>query len=196
MLHQLLFRALPGHREGPAPGPASPGPRTLPSPQARYPLLRNLVNLYCYIALKCLSCLLNYCDLHWVLEGGDSPVQSPEPGSSFCLKRTLGAPDAIESSALSRCLRRDPPPSSLGRRGGERCPGGPAAVGTLRVPGALPSRESWGVSDALCPAFPGGERPAPIKLESEASVCGAHATPLRFFPLGVGMLVPCSEVEP
>lgn len=88
----------------PPPSPYPPGSQDTPlSPQARSPLPRNLVNLYCYIALKCLSCLLNYCDLHWVLEGGDSLVPSPEPGSSFCLKRTLGAPDAIESCALSGC---------------------------------------------------------------------------------------------
>lgn len=39
---------------------------------------------------------------------------SPETGSSFCLKQTLGAPDATESYALSlgrRALRRDPPPA-------------------------------------------------------------------------------------
>lgn len=111
-LCQLLFRALPGCHECPpsvhlsAPPPTSSGPRTLLSPWAPHPLPRNLVNLYCYIALKCLSCLLNYCDLHWVLEGGDGLVRSPEPGSSSCLKQTLGA---------SRCHRvtrtvQAPPP--------------------------------------------------------------------------------------
>lgn len=40
-------------------------------------------------------------------------MQCPEPGSSFCLKWTLGALDAIESHVLSRRLCRNPPQESV-----------------------------------------------------------------------------------
>lgn len=38
-----------------------------------------------------------------------------------------------------------------------------------------PLQESWRVSDGLCLASPGGERLAPIKLESEKQVCEVSA---------------------
>lgn len=93
-------------------------------------------------------------------------------------------PGASAETLLKSLSAAAPPSGERGQCG----PGGAGAgaVGVLRVPVALPLEESWWVSDGLCPAFPGGERPVPIKLESEVSVCGAHATPLWLSPPGGG----------
>lgn len=55
-----------GGSPSPPPSPAWPGSQH-----------RNLVNLYCYIASKCLYCLLSYCGRHWVLEGAASQPAPP-----------------------------------------------------------------------------------------------------------------------
>ena len=49
------------------------------------------------------------------------------------------------------------------------------ALCVLAVAAPPPLQESWRASDGLCLASPGGERSAPIKLESEKQVCEVSA---------------------
>lgn len=49
------------------------------------------------------------------------------------------------------------------------------ALCVLAVATPPPLQESWRVSDGLCLGSPGGERSAPIKLESEKQVCEVSA---------------------
>lgn len=107
-------------------------------------------------------------------------MPSPETGSSFCVKQTLGAPDRPSIPP-----RRHPPSRTVcqqlpfpGVGGGSAWPeqGGGGRGQALRVTAVPPLQESRWVSDGLClVSLEGGVGSNKAGIR-DVSVCGAHAT--------------------